>query len=61
MAYLQPKACACIIEAQHFCMKARGVGKQNSMMVTSSLEGSFLDDTTQGHASRQELMDLIRG
>ena len=60
MEFLHPKAAACIIEAQHFCMKMRGVEKQNSVMVTSSLKGSFLDDTPQGHASRNELMDLIK-
>lgn len=38
---ISPMGSACIIEAQHLCMTARGVGKQNSIMVTSSLTGSF--------------------
>lgn len=38
---LQPAGSACVIEAQHFCMLCRGVRKQNSSMVTSSLTGAF--------------------
>ncbi len=55
MEYLQPKAAACIIEADHLCMKMRGVGKQHSTMVTSSLRGVFLEKPE----ARQELMQLI--
>lgn len=56
MSLLQPKGAACIIEAKHLCMCARGVGKQNSMMVTSSMKGAFMDK----QAAREELMQLIR-
>jgi len=55
MRLLNPKGAACIIEAQHLCMLMRGVNKQNSIMVTSSLKGVFLQNST----SRQELMNLI--
>ena len=55
MRLLKPKGAACIIEAQHLCMLMRGVNKQNSVMVTSSLRGVFLQNST----SRQELMNLI--
>ena len=55
MRLLKPKGAACIIEAQHLCMLMRGVNKQNSVMVTSSLKGVFLQNST----SRQELMNLI--
>jgi GTP cyclohydrolase I len=55
MAHLQPHGAACIIEAQHFCMKARGVQKQDSVMVTSSLKGVFLENA----AARAELMGLV--
>ena len=55
MRLLNPKGAACIIEAQHLCMLMRGVNKQNSIMVTSSLRGVFLQNST----SRQELMNLI--
>lgn len=56
MEHLKPKAAACIIEAQHLCMLMRGVNKQNSVMVTSSLRGVFLTDP----AAKNELMNLIR-
>lgn len=56
MQYLQPKGAACIIEAQHLCMLMRGVQKQNSVMVTSSLKGVFLDKL----GAREELMRLIK-
>lgn len=56
MKYLQPKGAACIIEATHMCTRMRGVEKQNSVMVTSSMRGVFL----QEHSARQELMGLIR-
>jgi GTP cyclohydrolase IA len=44
-----------IIEAQHLCMMMRGVEKQNSMMTTSSVLGSFHDSA----ATRSEFMSLI--
>uniref|UniRef100_A0A6M3ILW0 GTP cyclohydrolase I n=1 Tax=viral metagenome TaxID=1070528 RepID=A0A6M3ILW0_9ZZZZ len=60
MKYLQCKGAACIIEASHLCMRMRGVEKQNSIMVTSSLKGVFLEQTKKGHAARNELMQLIK-
>jgi GTP cyclohydrolase I len=56
MEHLDAKGAACIIESKHFCMTCRGVEKQNSVMVTSSLRGVFLDQ----QESRQELLSLIR-
>jgi GTP cyclohydrolase IA len=56
MDYLHPKGAACIIEASHLCMRARGVEKQNSVMVTSSLKGVFLTNSE----ARAELMGLIK-
>ena len=56
MEILQPKGAACIIEATHMCMRMRGVSKQNSTMVTSSMAGVFRDDA----ATRQELLNLIK-
>ena len=53
---LNPLGAACIIEAQHLCMRMRGVQKQNSVMVTSSLKGAFRND----NKAREELMRLIK-
>jgi len=44
-----------IIEAQHLCMMMRGVEKQNSMITTSSVLGSFHDSV----ATRNEFLSLI--
>lgn len=45
-----------VIEAKHMCMMMRGVQKQNSMMTTSSLIGSFKEH----QATREEFLRLIR-
>ena len=47
---------AVVLEASHFCMVMRGVQKQNSKTVTSSMLGAFRDDSR----SRSEFMELIR-
>ena len=44
-----------IIEARHLCMMMRGVQKQNSTMVTSSVLGVFHDSV----ATRDEFFSLI--
>jgi GTP cyclohydrolase I len=44
-----------IIEARHLCMMMRGVQKQNSVMTTSSVLGSFHSSI----ATRTEFLDLI--
>ena len=56
MENLNPKGAACIIEATHMCMRMRGVSKQHSTMVTSSMKGVFLTDFN----ARQELLQLIK-
>ena len=53
---LGPLGCAVILEAQHGCMKCRGVKKQNSVMTTSAMRGVFFD---RGDA-RSEVLQLIR-
>jgi len=47
---------AVVLEAVHFCMVMRGVQKQNSKTVTSSMLGAFREDSR----SRSEFMELIR-
>ena len=44
-----------IVEARHLCMMMRGVEKQNSLMTTSSVLGSFHDDI----ATRNEFLFLL--
>ena len=45
-----------VMECRHLCMMMRGVEKQNSVMTTSSVLGSFHDDS----ATRMEFLHLIR-
>jgi GTP cyclohydrolase I len=56
MEKLDPLGVAVVIEAEHLCMRMRGVEKQNSMIITSTLLGAFR--TRQD--TRQEFMTLIR-
>ncbi len=55
MDVLKPSGVACVIEALHLCMVMRGVEKQNSTAVTSSMLGSFRTDAK----SRSEFLNLI--
>jgi GTP cyclohydrolase I len=55
MASVNAKGVGVIIEARHLCMMMRGVEKQNSTMVTSSVLGEFRDS----FATRQEFFSLI--
>jgi GTP cyclohydrolase I len=57
MEVLQPHGVAVIIEAFHLCMMMRGVEKQNSYTITSSMLGVFRDNPI----SRQELLSLLGG
>ena len=54
--HLAPKGSACVIEAKHQCMSCRGVMKQNSSMITSSLTGEFLQP-----AVRSEFLSYVKG
>jgi GTP cyclohydrolase I len=45
-----------VMECRHMCMMMRGVEKQNSLMTTSSVLGSFHND----EATRTEFLNLIR-
>lgn len=53
---LQPLGVAVIIEALHLCMAMRGVEKQNSLCVTSTMLGVFRSD----RATRMEFMALLK-
>lgn len=55
MNELNAKGAMCVIEARHLCMMARGVEKQNSIMVTSSVKGDFWKAE-----ARNELLSMIR-
>lgn len=45
-----------VMECRHLCMMMRGVEKQNSVMVTSSVLGSFRSNAT----TRAEFMNLVQ-
>jgi len=55
MEVLQPTGVAVTIEAEHLCMRMRGVQKQNSVMVTSAMLGSFRNNPK----TRAEYLALI--
>jgi GTP cyclohydrolase I len=44
-----------MIEARHLCMMMRGVEKQNSVMITSSVVGTF----RESQATREEFVSLV--
>lgn len=56
MEKLDALGVAVVIEAEHLCMRMRGVEKQNSYVITSALLGAFR--TRQ--ETRSEFMNLIR-
>ncbi len=45
-----------VMECHHLCMMMRGVQKQNSLMVTSAVLGSFRNS----QATRNEFMELLK-
>jgi len=55
MKYTSAEGVGVVIEAQHLCMMMRGVEKQNSVMTTSCMLGSFREDG----ATRTEFLSLI--
>ena len=57
MGVLNPRGVGVVIEAAHLCMMMRGVEKQNSKAVTSSVRGIFRDDSK----TREEFLSLAHG
>ena len=55
MKTLHPTGVAVVIEAKHLCMMMRGVEKQNSVMKTSCLLGTFKEDAR----TRGEFLALL--
>jgi GTP cyclohydrolase I len=55
MESIDAKGVGVMIEARHLCMMMRGVEKQNSTMVTSSVLGVFRDHL----ATREEFLTLV--
>jgi GTP cyclohydrolase I len=53
---IRPRGVACVIEATHLCLMIRGVQKQNTRAVTSSMLGAFRSD----EKTRSEFLTLIR-
>ncbi|MCZ6464482.1 MAG: GTP cyclohydrolase I FolE [Proteobacteria bacterium] len=53
---LQPKGVGVVVESIHLCMMMRGVQKQNTFAITSSLRGEFENDPK----TRSEFMELMK-
>ena len=57
MDVLKPHGVGVLIEATHLCMAMRGVEKQNSRTVSSSVRGIFRSDIR----TREEFLRLVHG
>jgi GTP cyclohydrolase I len=57
MKTLHPAGVGVVVEAKHLCMMMRGVEKQNSVMKTSCLLGTFKEDAR----TRSEFLSLLVG
>jgi GTP cyclohydrolase IA len=56
MEEIKPLGVAVVLEAEHLCMRMRGVEKQNSYVTTSAMLGRFRTH----QETRQEFMNLLR-
>jgi GTP cyclohydrolase I len=57
MKTLHPAGVGVVVEAKHLCMMMRGVEKQNSVMKSSCLLGTFKEDAR----TRSEFLSLLVG
>ena len=55
MEELDPLGVGVVLKAEHLCMRMRGVEKQNSIVVTSAMLGTFRTH----QETRQEFMTLL--
>ena len=53
---LDPYGVAVVMEGKHLCMMMRGVEKQNSLVTSSAMLGSFKTE----RATRMEFLNLIK-
>ncbi|MEO5761144.1 MAG: GTP cyclohydrolase I FolE [Vicinamibacteria bacterium] len=53
---IKPRGVGVVVEARHFCMMMRGVQKQNSVAISSSMLGVFREN----RATRDEFLSLVR-
>ena len=53
---IEPQGVGVVIEARHLCMMMRGIEKQHSSAVTSSMLGCFREE----EQTRQEFLSLLR-
>jgi GTP cyclohydrolase I len=56
MEEIAPLGVAVVLEAEHLCMRMRGIEKQNSYVTTSAMLGRFRTHVE----TRQEFMNLLR-
>jgi GTP cyclohydrolase I len=54
---LAPRGVGVVLEAEHMCMRLRGVRSPGTVTVTSALRGALRDDAR----TRGEFLDLVRG
>ena len=57
MEELDPQGVGVVLQAEHLCMRMRGVEKQNSVVVTSAMLGVFRSK----QETRQEFMSFVNG